>query len=257
MKESSPKTHYIGSASALHRAGAALFAAAVLTATQSPARTIAIVSCDRETGATVLSISAAGAGDGEKALIATWAPSDIGSVATNAHKTALVGAVGIADTSASFTIPSAWLTKTGIVRFFLMTGMPPYDSRLASLTSDGKAYIDTGFVPTVDSDIRVKAECGNDVAPFGVSKRAYLFRNTDTEWYCGFAGNTTGSFTISPKSTAAHEYWLNSTGAYIDGICRFAFDPTSFSGSSSTTLTLFARKADSSSSINKQGSCTI
>jgi cysteine synthase len=27
MKESSPKTHYIGSASALHRAGAALFAA--------------------------------------------------------------------------------------------------------------------------------------------------------------------------------------------------------------------------------------
>ena len=161
MKESSPKTHYIGSASALHRAGAALFAAAVLTATQSPARTIAIVSCDRETGATVLSISAAGAGDGEKALIATWAPSDIGSVATNAHKTALVGAVGIADTSASFTIPSAWLTKTGIVRFFLMTGMPPYDSRLASLTSDGKAYIDTGFVPTVDSDIRVKAECGN------------------------------------------------------------------------------------------------
>ena len=257
MKESSPKTHYIGSASALHRAGAALFAAAVLTATQSPARTIAIVSCDRETGATVLSISAAEAGDGEKALIAAWAPGDIGSVATNAHKTALVGAVGIADTSASFTIPSAWLTKTGIVRFFLMTGMPPYDSRLASLTSDGKAYIDTDFVPTVDSDIRVKAECGNDVAPFGVSKRAYLFRNTDTGWYCGFAGNTTGSFTISPKSTAAQEYWLNSTGAYIDGICRFAFDPTSFSGSSSTTLTLFARKTDGSSSVNKQGSCTI
>ena len=256
MKESSPKTHYIGSASALHRAGAALFAAAVLTATQSPARTIAIVSCDRETGATVLSISAAEAGDGEKALIAAWAPGDIGSVATNAHETALVGAVGIADTSASFMIPSAWLAKTGIVRFFLMTGMPPYDSRLASLTSDGKAYIDTGFVPTVDSDIRVKAECGNDVAPFGVSKRAYLFRNTDTEWFCGFAGNT-GSFTISPKSTAAQEYWLNSTGAYIDGICRFAFDPTSFSGSSSTTLTLFARKADGSSSVNKQGSCTI
>ena len=262
MKESSPKTHYIGIASALHRAGAALFAAAVLTATQSPARTIAIVSCDRETGATVLSISAAEAGDGEKALIATWAPGDIGSVATNAHETALVGAVGIADTSASFTIPSAWLTKTGIVRFFLMTGMPPYDSRLASLTSDGKAYIDTGFVPTVDSDIRVKAECGKDIAPFGVSKRAYLFRNTDEGlWYCGFAGsttgsNTTGSFNFRPN-TAAQEYWLNSTGAYLDGTCRFAFDPTSFSDPTLTTLTLFARKVDGSSSVNKQGSCTI
>ena len=262
MKGSRSKTHCIGRTSALRGAGAALFAAVALAAAQSHARTIEIVSCDRETGATVLSISAAEAGDGEKALIAAWAPGDIGSVATNAHKTALVGAVGIADTSASFTIPSAWLAKTGIVRFFLMTGMPPYDSRLASLTSDGKAYIDTGFVPTVDSDIRVKAECGNDVAPFGVSKRAYLFRNTDEGlWYCGFAGsttgsNTTGSFNFRPN-TAAQEYWLNSTGAYLDGTCRFAFDPTSFSGSSSTTLTLFARKAYDSPSVNKQGSCTI
>ena len=257
MKVVNAKAYCIGGVFALRGAGAVLFAAVAFAAAQSHARTVEVISCDRETGATVLSISAAEAGDGEKALIATWAPGDIGSVATNAHETALVGAVGIADTSASFTIPSAWLTKTGIVRFFLMTGMPPYDSRLASLTSDGKAYIDTGFVPTVDSDIRVKAECGNDVAPFGVSQRAYLFRNTDTGWFCGFAGNTTGSFTISPKSTAAQEYWLNSTGAYIDGTCRFAFDPTSFSGSTSTTLTLFARKDNGLSSVNKQGNCTI
>ncbi len=255
MKGSRSKTHCIGRTSALRGAGAALFAAVAFAAAQSHARTVEVISCDRETGATVLSISAAEAGDGEKALIAAWAPGDIGSVATNAHKTALVGAVGIADTSASFTIPSAWLAKTGVVRFFLMTGMPPYDSRLASLTSAGEAYIDTGFVPTVDSDIRVKAECGNDVAPFGVSQRAYLFRNTDTGWYCGFAGYTKGSFNF--PNTAAQEYWLNSTGAYLDGTCRFAFDPTSFSGSTLTTLTLFARKENGSLSVKKQGSCTI
>ena len=256
MKRSRSKTHCIGRTSALRGAGAALFAAVTLAAAQSNARTVEVISCDRETGATVLSISAAEAGDGEKALIAAWAPGDIGSVATNAHETALVGAVGIADTSASFTIPSEWLAKTGVVRFFLMTSMPPYNSRLASLSSSGWAYIDTGFVPTVHSDIRVKAGCAVGVAPFGVSQRAYLFRNTDTGWFCGFAGNTTGSFDFRPN-TAAQEYWLNSTGAYLDGTCRFAFDPTSFSGSTSTTLTLFARKDNGSSSVNKQGSCTI
>ena len=38
------------------------------------ARTVTVASCDRETGATTLAISAAEAGDGDKALVATWSP---------------------------------------------------------------------------------------------------------------------------------------------------------------------------------------
>jgi len=45
-----------------------------LAAGSVAARTVTVASCDRSTGATVLSISAAEAGDGEKALVATWSP---------------------------------------------------------------------------------------------------------------------------------------------------------------------------------------
>ena len=62
------------------------------------ARTVTVASCDRTTGETTISISAAEAGDGDKALVATWSPGDIGNVATNARETAYVGAVAAADT---------------------------------------------------------------------------------------------------------------------------------------------------------------
>ena len=261
MKESSPKTHYIGSASALHRAGAALFAAVAFAAAQSHARTVEVISCDRETGATVLSISAAEAGDGEKALIATWAPGDIGSVATNAHETAYVGAVAVAETEKTFTIPAAWRGKTGVVRFFLMSGIPPYDERLASLRSVSSGpYIDTGFVPTVNSDIRVTARYPGKMAPFGISGECYLFNISSSSemdnWYCGFMGDS-GSGLHTPRSVAVREHWLNATGAYLDGMCLVAFDPTKLTGATSNTLTLFARKNDGSAVAEKQGDCTI
>ena len=77
------------------------------------ARTVTVASCDRSTGATTLAISAAEAGDGAKALIAAWSPSDVGNVVTNARETAYVGAVAAAETEKSFTIPSAWRGKAG------------------------------------------------------------------------------------------------------------------------------------------------
>ena len=81
------------------RKGRKLLAGALAVLSSSPvvARTVTVASCDRETGATVLAISAAEAGDGTKALVAAWSPYDVGNVATNARETAYVGAVAVAD----------------------------------------------------------------------------------------------------------------------------------------------------------------
>ena len=152
---------------------------AAVAAGSVAARTVTVASCDRSTGETVLSISAAEAGDGAKALVATWSPGDIGNAVTNARETAYVGAVAANETEKSFTIPAAWRAKTGFVRFFLMADVPPYDARLASLyaPSGCTAWIDTGFVPDVNSDIRVTLAYGSNGQwiPFGISSRCYLF----------------------------------------------------------------------------------
>ncbi len=121
-------------------------ALAGLAACHAAARTVTVASCDRSTGATTLAISAAEAGDGAKALVAAWSPSDVGNAVTNERETVYVGVVAAAETEKSFTIPAAWRGKAGFVRFYLMADMPPYDARLASLrTPSAGPYIDTGF----------------------------------------------------------------------------------------------------------------
>ena len=237
-----------------------LMLAAVAAGTVA-ARTVTVASCDHETGATVLSISAAEAGDGAKALVATWSPGDIGNVATNARETAYVGAVAAADTEKSFTIPAAWRAKSGVVKFFLMTELPPYDVRLKSLRSASAGpYIDTGLVPTTNTDIRVTAYHPGDMAPFGVAGKFYLFSNNPGQdtgmWYSGFLGATASS-QLTNIPNHPYEHWLNATGAYVDGYCVAAFDPASITQTTTSQLTLFARRADGSSSVAKQGDCTI
>ncbi|MBO7686286.1 MAG: hypothetical protein J6V72_07885, partial [Kiritimatiellae bacterium] len=225
------------------------------------ARTVTVASCDRSTGATVLSISDAEAGDGAKALVATWSPGDIGNAVTNARETAYVGAVAAADTEKSFMIPAAWRGKSGVVRFFLMTELPPYDVRLKSLRSASAGpYIDTGVVPTTNTDIRVTAYHPADMAPFGVAGKFYLFSNNPGQdtgmWYSGFLGATASS-QLTNIPNHPYEHWLNATGAYVDGYCVAAFDPASITQTTTSQLTLFARRADGSSSVAKQGDCTI
>ena len=236
-----------------------LLLAAVAAGTVA-ARTVTVASCDRSTGATVLSISAAEAGDGAKALVATWSPSDIGNAVTNARETAYVGAVAANETEKSFTIPAAWRAKSGVVRFFLMTELPPYDVRLKSLrAASAGPYINTGFVPTTSTDIRVTAYHPGDMAPFGVAGKFYLFCNNPASatgvWYCGFFGATASSTRVNGNHP--YEHWLNATGAYVDGYCVAAFDPASITQTTTSQLTLFARRADGSSSVAKQGDCTI
>ena len=235
---------------------------AALAAGSVAARTVTVASCDRSTGATVLSISAAEAGDGAKALVAAWSPSDVGNAVTNARETVYVGAVAAAETEKSFTIPSAWRAKAGFVRFYLMADVPPYDTRLESLqVPSAGAYIDTGFVPNTNSDIRVKAYHPGDMAPFGVSGKCYLFCNSPVSYatanyFFGFFG-ASGNTSAAPRGTAPHVHKINAKGAYVDGICYYAFDPASLTTTTTSTLTLFARKNDSNTTVGKQGECTI
>ena len=121
-----------------------------------------------------------------------------------------------------------------------MADVPPYDARLASLrTPSAGPYIDTGFVPTTNSDIRVKAYNPGDMAAFGVSGKCYLFSNQQAaaypsgSYYFGFFG-ATGSTQSAPRGTVPHEHWINATGAHIDGICYFAFDPSALTTTTSS-----------------------
>ena len=244
-----------------HKRGSAILATALaaLVACPALARTVTVASCDRTTGATTLAISAAEAGDGDKTLFAAWSPSSIADIA-DASETAYVGVVAASDTAKSFTIPSEWLVKFGFVSFFLMDDVPPYDTLLDYIRSASAGpYIDTGFVPTTKSDIRVKSYYPKDMAPFGISGKCYLFcihssSYASGSYYFGFFG-ASGSTDSAPRGTVPREYRINATGAYIDGNCYKAFSPSALTTTS--TLTLFARKNDGDTTVAKQGDCTI
>ena len=65
-----------------NRGGAVLaITLAAFVACPALARTVTVASCDRTTGETTISISAAEAGDGDKALFAAWSPSSIADIA--------------------------------------------------------------------------------------------------------------------------------------------------------------------------------
>ena len=248
----------------LHTLLPAAVAAAAL-AVPAWARTVSVSSFDRTTGETVLAISAAEAGDGDKALVAAWSATQMSDDASDVRASAYVGAVSAAETSKSFTVPAAWLAKSGVVRFFLMASLPPYDGRLASIRSASAGpYIDTGFVPTTSSEIRVTARYDGDgsSAPFGVFGACQFFDSNpsygsdDTAWYYRFlgAGNASSSVSLTISGREKHEYCLNARGAFIDGLCKVAFDPAAVTETTTGTLTLFGRKRDP---IDKQGDCTI
>ena len=250
-----------------HKRGSAILATALaaLVACSALARTVTVASCDRTTGETTLAISAAEAGDGAKALFAAWSPSSIADIA-DASETAYVGVVAASDTAKSFTIPSEWLGKVGFVSFFLMSDVPPYDALLDSLQSThtgttGGPYIDTGFVPNTNSDIRVKAKYPTNMAPFGISGMVYFFCNIGSPepegtYYYGFFGDAT-SIGILPFGGNPHEYWINASGAYLDGTCRKTFDSSLFTLSTTHTMPLFGRRDNSDGIVKKQGVCTI
>ena len=255
--------------------GCLVVALAGLAACPAVARTVTVASCDRSTGAMTLTISAAEAGDGAKALVAAWSPSDVGNAVTNARETVYVGTVAAAETEKSFTIPAAWRAKAGFVRFFLMADVPPYDARVASLyaPSGCTAWIDTGFVPNKNSDIRVTLAYGSNAMwiPFGIASRCYLFPSAagaTRNYWVDFLGSgadypalTTGGGGTSqaPHGNKKHEFRLNAKGAHIDGICYASFNPASLTNSTAISLSLFGRRDNSSGAIQtgRMGDGTI
>lgn len=233
------------------------------------ARTVTVASCDRTTGETTISISAAEVGDGDKALFAAWSSSNIADIA-DASETAYVGVVAEADTEKSYTIPSEWLGRVGVVSFFLMADVPPYDALLTYIRSASAGpYIDTGFVPDTNSDVRVKTyyPANTGVVPFGVKGMLNFFSvwydtpdPTTGAYYVRFFGalgpGTSGSGATVPRSSGPHEYTINATGAYIDGNLYQSFNSADFTESTTNSMTLFARKVDGET-VGSQGDCTI
>lgn len=233
------------------------------------ARTVTVASCDRSTGATTLAISAAEAGDGAKALVAAWSPSDVGNAVTNARETLYVGVVAAAETEKSFTIPSAWRGKAGFVRFYLMADVPPYDARVASLyaPSGSTAWIDTGFVPNANSDIRVTLAYGNNAQwiPFGIGSRCYLFPqgvgDLKNYWvdFMGAVGDYSNTYggsngtSQAPHGNKRHEFRLNAKGAHIDGVCYAPFNPASLTNSTAVSLSLFGRRDNNAAGTIQTG----
>ena len=233
------------------------------------ARTVTVASCARATGATTLSISAAEAGDGDKTLFAAWSSSNIVDIA-DASETAYVGVVAEADTEKSFTIPSEWLSNGGVVSFFLMADVPPYDALLTYIRSASAGpYIDTGFVPDTSSDVRAKTynPANTGVVPFGVKGMLTFFSvwysapdPTTGAYYVSFFGasgsGTGGRGATVPRKAGPHEYKINATGAYIDGNLYQSFNSADFTESTTNSMTLFARKVDGET-VGSQGDCTI
>ena len=243
---------------------------AALAVCPALARTVTVASCDRTTGATTLAISAAEVGDGDKALFAAWSQSDIVDIA-DASETAYVGIVAASDTVKSYTIPSEWLGKVGVVSFFLMADIPPYETLLTYIRSESAGpYIDTGFVPDTNSDVRVKTYYPFNVVgtPFGVKGMLTFFNVWDETpdpttgaYHVSFFGaggsGQSGSGATVPHSSGPHEYTINATGAYIDGELYQAFNSADFTKSTTYSLTLFGRKLDDGSQVQTKGNCTI
>ena len=234
-------------------------------ATSAVARTVSVASVDSETGAVSLEFSEAEPGDGAKALVAAWSPSDIGNAVTNARETISVGTVAAADTTRTFVVPSAWRNKAGFVRFFLLADVPPYDARLTYIRSDSNApWIDTGFVPTTNSDVRVTlASSNSQLVPFGIGSRCYLFAanlNERTSYYCGFMGpgSAVGVSTASaPAGRGKHELRICAKGAFIDGICYYAFNPADVYLETPYRVSLFGRIVDGAIQNARMGGCTM
>ena len=159
------------------------------------ARNVSVTSFDKATGDAVLAISAAEAGDGDKALIAAWANGDKGNDPLNWTEYADAGTVAAADVSKSYQIPAKWRTKSGSVRFFLMSGPKPYGTRYDYITrpncDDGGLYIDTGIVPDKTIDITVKAQSPDtdNFSPWGSTDVCINpTSNSDDPYFFSFLG---------------------------------------------------------------------
>ena len=248
---------------------------AVLTgALLADARSVTVGSPDEDGRVTV---TIGGEGTKNQTLIAAWANGDKGNDPLDWTEYADAGTVAPSDTTKVFQLPDAWRAKSGVVKFFLMSGEKPYGARYdyisrpdyggTSVTSasDGRFYIDTGIVPDSTLDISVKFQTNKPetpyMCPFGIAGIVYLLSYGDdprTRYYFGFfdANNSKiygfdtnyGCDTnvigeVAARDTNPHTFRLCREGIFIDGYRHVApFDKESFVNTTESTIVLFARR---------------
>ena len=211
-----------------------------------------------------ISITIGGTGTGDQALIAAWANGDKGDDPLDWTEYADVGTVAAADTSKTFQIPAEWRAKSGAVRFFLMSGTPPYRTRYDYITrprvsADGDLYINTGIVPDSTCDITVKVQSpdltGSAMCPFGIQGSLFIFgTGTANSYWFDFLGaeattidkkigpsNVNVFGEAPPQDSESHVFRLCAEGLFIDGYRHLVFDQSKITETTTSTISLFAR----------------
>ena len=227
------------------------------------------VSAPDENGKIVVSIG--GIGMGSQQLIAAWANCDRGPDPLDWTEYADAGTVVAADTEKVFEIPMAWMKKSGAIRFFLMSGVPPYLIRYDYITrpdcTDGELIIETGIVPDKTIDISVKSQSYSfsSMVPWG-STDVCIFTNGGSDnndrYFFSFLGvvhpgidnpsvtaltkNDKNVFGEKPpKSTDPHVIRMCREGIYIDGYRHLGpFDDSELTSNPTLTLALFGRRGN-------------
>ena len=217
-------------------------------------RTVEVKAFDRATGAVTLSFGAAEGDDGNL-LYALCDVGDRGVETVEAWKRSLYLGKVNAETTGEYAVPGEWLENPCAIRFVL-TGAHdrPFDYRAEELVSkDNATYIDTGVVPNAATATEaVFSQPRGDTAIFGISGVHYLFSNGGATYYAHF--QTGGSFEDFYKGDASkfHALRLGPDGAWVDGV-RKAGPFTAPALTTTSTITLFGRRNDGTSTINKGG----
>lgn len=162
-------------------------------------RTVAVESIDRETGSVTLTFGGAPL-DGTLFAVRNRG-GDCGDDPADWTEILPLGAVGAQETEKTLTqvLPRKWMRQGGAIRF-VVAQMPAYETRLEwAGNSEGEKkdwpqYIQTGYRPTVNCEITVKARHKvGDYTPFGIYinggyQLLYGFPHGDN-FYAGFFGD--------------------------------------------------------------------
>lgn len=226
------------------------------------ARTIEVSSFDPLSGAVSLAFESASAAN---LLYAVKARGDRGTSDAEAWETAAyLGKVEGSTATGTYALPSDWVAQPGVIRFVLTTDHArPYEAEIdhiVSATASGSdfAYVDTGIVPDATTSIEVSfVQRSGDAAAFGVRGRFYLFSSDpNNSSYYGYFNDTVETGTSFTKfmtdNNKIYTVRLGPDGAWVDGV-RKAGPFKNPSTTTTSTLTIGARRIDGSKDVDKSG----
>lgn len=234
----------------------------VASAKAEGARSLSVVSFDAATGVASLSFESA---ETANLLYAVKARGDRGTTDAEAWETAAyLGKVDGATTSDTYALPADWVARPGVIRFVLTTDhVRLYEAEIDYIVSAAPsgteyAYVDTGIVPDATTSIEVSfVQRSGDAAAFGVSGRFYLFSSDPNNIsYYGYFNDTVETGTSFTKfmtdNNKIYTVRLGPDGAWVDGV-RKAGPFKNPSTTTTSTLTIGARRADGTTTVAKGG----